>query len=57
MLLTQTIEAAKKSGAVKKASLSTIVLDTTVQSKAIAYPTDSRLLNRAREHLVDEARA
>lgn len=56
-LLTQTIEAAKKSGAVKKASLSKIVLDTTVQPRAIAYPTDSRLLNRAREHLVDEAQA
>jgi IS5 family transposase len=33
------------------------VVDTTVQPKAIAYPTDSRLLNRAREHLVVEAKA
>jgi IS5 family transposase len=56
-LLTQTIDAAKRSGVVKKASLSTIVVDTTVQPKAIAHPTDSRLLNRAREHLVDEAQA
>jgi transposase, IS5 family len=56
-LLTQTIEGAKKSGAVKKTSLSTIVVDTTVQPKAIAYPTDSRLLNRAREHLVAEAQS
>jgi len=31
------------------------VLDTTVQPKAIAHPTDSRLLNRAREHLVAAA--
>jgi IS5 family transposase len=56
-LLTQTIEAAKKSGAVKRTSLSTIVLDTTVQPKAIAHPTDSRLLNRPREHLVEAAQA
>jgi IS5 family transposase len=32
------------------------VVDTTVQPKAIAHPTDSRLLNRAREQLVDEAK-
>lgn len=32
-----------------------MVLDTTVQPKAIAHPTDSRLLNRAREQLVDAA--
>jgi len=32
-----------------------VVLDTTVQPKAIAHPTDSRLLNRAREQLVDAA--
>jgi IS5 family transposase len=34
-----------------------IVVATTVQPKAIAHPTDSRLLNRAREQLVDEAKA
>ena len=56
-LLTETIEAAKRSGTIKAASLSTIVVDTTVQLKAIAHPTDSRLLNRAREQLVDEAKA
>ena len=54
-LLTQTIEAAKSSCAMKRESLATIVLDTTVQPKAIAHPTDSRLLNRAREQLVDAA--
>jgi IS5 family transposase len=40
---------------IKRASLDTVVLDTTVQPKAIAHPTDSRLLNRAREQLVDAA--
>ena len=33
------------------------MVDTTVQPKAIAHATDSRLLNRAREQLVDEAKA
>ena len=56
-LLTQTIEAAKVSGTIRRASLSTIVVDTTVQEKAIAYPTDSRLLNRARAQLADAAQA
>lgn len=54
-LLTQTIAAAASSGTMKRESLSTIVLDTTVQPKAIAHPTDSRLLNRAREQLVQAA--
>lgn len=54
-LLTQTIEAAKGSGTIKAKSLATVVVDTTVQEKAIAYPTDSRLLNTARVHLVGAA--
>lgn len=54
-LLTQSIEAAKRGRVIKRASLDTVVLDTTVQPKAIAHPTDSRLLNKAREQLVDAA--
>jgi len=54
-LLAHSIEAAKKAGVVKRASFDTVVLDTTVAPKAIAYPTDSRLLNRAREQLVAAA--
>jgi IS5 family transposase len=56
-LLTQTIEAAKASGTIGQTSLSTIVVDTTVQPKAIAYPTDSHLLNRARQQLAEAAQA
>ena len=56
-LLTQTIEAARASGTISAASLSTIVVDTTVQPKAIAFPTDSRLLNRARAQLAQAAQA
>ena len=54
-LLAHSIEAAKTAGVVKRASFDTVVLDTTVQPKAIAHPTDSRLLNRAREQLVEAA--
>jgi IS5 family transposase len=55
-LLAQTIEAARSAGVIKRGSLDEVVLDTTVQPKAIAHPTDSRLLNRAREQLVDAAK-
>lgn len=54
-LLAHSIEAARKGGVIKRNSLDTVVLDTTVQPKAIAHPTDSRLLNRAREQLVQAA--
>lgn len=54
-LLEHSIKAAMSAGVVKRNSLDTVVVDTTVQPKAIAHPTDSRLLNRAREQLVAAA--
>jgi IS5 family transposase len=39
----------------KRQSLSIVIVDTTVQPKAIADPTESRMLNRAREQLVAAA--
>lgn len=54
-LLAHSIEAATRAGVIKRRSLDEVVLDTTVQPKAIAHPTDSRLLNRAREQLVAAA--
>ncbi|RQU49427.1 IS5 family transposase [Burkholderia cenocepacia] len=36
-------------------SLKRVIVDTTVMEKAIAHPTDSRLLERCREHLVKAA--
>jgi len=54
-LLEHSIKAAQAAGVLKRHSLSTVVVDTTVQPKAIAHPTDSRLLNRAREQLVGAA--
>ncbi|NAZ38377.1 IS5 family transposase [Rubellimicrobium sp. CFH 75288] len=55
-LLTKTIEAGRASGAVAERSLEQVAVDTTVMEKAIAHPTDSRLLERARAQLVDLAR-
>lgn len=56
-LLTETIEAARRGKVVKAKSFEKIIIDTTVMEKAVAYPTDSRLLERGRQHLVKLARA
>lgn len=55
-LLSQTITTAVKAGAVERDALETVVVDTTVQEKAVAYPTDSRLLDVARGKIALEAR-
>ena len=55
-LLKQTIEVAKRAGLLKKSALKEVIVDTTVQEKNISYPTDGKLINKAREHLVDEAK-
>ena len=47
-LLKSTIEAAVAMKAVKPAEFERVIVDTTVQEKAIAHPTDSRLLEIAR---------
>ena len=56
-LLSATIEAALASKAVKPRDLKRVTVDTTVQEKAIAFPTDSKLYNRARERLIRLAKA
>jgi IS5 family transposase len=55
-LLAATIEAAKRAGVIKASSVKRVIVDTTVMPKAIAHPTDSRLLERCREHLVRAAK-
>ena len=40
---------------IQKASVQQVIVDTTVMPKAIAHPTDSRLLDRSRQHLVRAA--
>lgn len=44
-LLEQTIEAAKKGRVIKERSLERVIVDSTVMEKAVAFPTDSRLLS------------
>ncbi|MCX7663810.1 MAG: IS5 family transposase, partial [Tepidimonas fonticaldi] len=56
-LLAQTINAALQAGLIKPQDLKRVVVDTTVQPKAVAYPTDSRLLETARTKLVEAAKA
>jgi IS5 family transposase len=55
-LLKTTIEAAVTMGAIKKVEFAHVIVDTTVQEKAIAHPTDSRLLEVAREKIARLAR-
>ena len=50
-LLKSTIEAAVSMGAVKQTEFERVIVDTTVQEKAVAFPTDSRLLEVAREKI------
>lgn len=47
-----TIDAARRGGMLKASSTDKIIVDTTVMPKAIAHPTDSRLLEKSRQHLV-----
>lgn len=54
-LLTKTIEAGRRSGAVQARSLSRVAVDTTVMEKNIAHPTDARLYEKARGKLVSLA--
>ncbi len=51
-LLTKTIDAGRKSGAVDGDSLTRVAVDTTVMEKNIAHPTDARLYEKARRQLV-----
>jgi len=51
-LLQESLSIAANTGAVKPSELSEVIVDTTVQPKNVMFPTDARLLNRAREILV-----
>ena len=55
-LLQESLSTATRSGAAKPADFTRVIVDTTVQPKAIAFPTDARLMHRARERLVRLAR-
>src|ERR1700757_480620 len=51
-LLPESLSVATKTEAIKPSDLNRVIVDTTVQPKNVMFPTDARLLNRAREILV-----
>jgi IS5 family transposase len=55
-MLRETIATGMRMKVIRPAELRHINVDTTVQSKAIRYPTDARLYHRCRERLVEAAR-
>jgi transposase, IS5 family len=55
-LLKTTIEAAVSMAVIKKTEFERVIVDTTVQEKAIAHPVDSRLLEIARHKVASAAK-
>jgi len=51
-LLQESLAVAHKTGAIESKDLERVAVDTTVQPKAVAHPTDARLMHRALEKLV-----
>jgi len=56
ILLQESLAIAVKTEAIEVEDLSKVIVDTTVQEKAVTFPTDAKLANRAREKLVKLAR-
>ena len=56
-LLQESLSVATKLGAAKPADFTKVVVDTTVAEKNIAFPTDAKLIHKARERLVKLAKA
>lgn len=55
-MLKETIQTGLRMKVITPTQLKRVNVDTTVQTKAVRYPTDARLYNRARERLVKVAR-
>ena len=51
-LLQESLNVATRTGAAKPADFSKVIVDMTVQPKAVAFPTDAKLMHRARERLI-----
>ena len=51
-LLQESLAVATRTEAMKPTDLARVIVDTTVQPKAVMFPTDAKLVNRARERLV-----
>ena len=52
ILIQESLNVATRTGAAKPADFTRIIVDTTVQPKAVMFPTDAKLMHRAREKLV-----
>ena len=55
-LIQESLNIATRTGAAKPSDFTKIIVDTTVQPKAVAFPTDAKLMHRAREKLVSLAK-
>src|SRR5512136_633962 len=55
-LLQESLAVATRTGAMKPSDLARVVIDTTVQPKNITFPTDAKLVHKAREKLVKLAK-
>lgn len=51
-LIQESLNIATRTGAAKPSDFTKIIVDTTVQPKAVAFPTNAKLMHRAREKLV-----
>jgi IS5 family transposase len=51
VLLQESLSVATRTGAAKPADFRQVIIDTTVQEKAVSFPTDAKLMHRARERL------
>src|SRR5664279_1882002 len=56
-LVQESLASAIRMGAARPGDFTQVIVDTTVQEKAISFPTDAKLMHRARERLVRLARA
>jgi len=56
-LLQESLAVAVKVGAAKPRDFTQAIVDTTVAEKNVAFPTDAKLIHRARERLVRQAKA
>lgn len=54
-LFEQTLKTARQTGQLKRSDVKRVNIDTTVQEKAISFPTDPNLYNKMRERLIREA--
>jgi len=55
-LVQESLSVATRTGAAKPSDFSRVIVDTTVQPKNVMFPTDARLMHRARERLARLAR-